>query len=493
MAFRKSTRREFLARTAGGVASAMVLPSTRAAFSYEANERFNTAVIGVSGYGAGVFFMPSVHWYDNFGIVALCDVDMRKVKPQLEMWDQRAREWPHSEKKDLREAAHHYVRLSKNNPPLFEDYRVMFDKMGKDIDGVCVATPDHTHAPASAAAMKAGKAVYAEKPLTITVYEGRRMRELAEEHNVATTMGNQGTAAHLFRRGVELIRQGALGELREAHHWFLRGGAGSKKPPQETQPIPEELNWNLWLGTVADRPYNGAWMSRGRWRDTSAGQLGNFGPHTMNMAFMGLNIADLWDMPAEKAPRIQVESECESRNLISFPRWEHMVWHVPARGDMGPVDVHWHHGKDFPPGSKETITKILRDHGATDEDMKELFRGVGAVIVGTEGIAVTSSHNVTLHLLPREKFADVDLTTLETLPRSRGHSKDWLHAARGGEEQPLSRFQHTGKFLEFMMLGDVSTRFPGELLEYDPLACRMINHDKADGFLHYDYREGWSL
>lgn len=468
----------------------LVLRSSRAAFAFQANERLNLAIVGVAGYAAANAFVRAIHIYDNVGITALCDVDLRKVAPAMKLWDERAAHWPTSQKTEERRGAEHYVRLSEKKPPLFDDYRRMIDDAGKTFDAVVVATPDHSHAAPSALALRAGKHAFSEKPLTITVNEARTLREIAAASpKLATSLGNQGTQSGPFRRGLELLAEGAIGPVEQVHVWFDRGGRNHKKPPQGTKPVPPELNWNLWLGPVAWREYHPDWIARTHWRDTSAGELGNFGPHTANLAFMGLKATDLWE--GESRP-IVVEAECSEVNRLSFPTWEKIHWRVPARGKLPPVTFTWHQGPGLPPGSRQLIEGLMREWGAGDEDVKKLLLYAGAMIVGSEGAIVTDSHNVNVTLLPKEKFEGLSTKEPKTVPTSRGHYRDWLHACRGGEP-PLARFEYAGPFNEFLMLGDVATRFAGERLEYDPRFGRITNDAEADAALGYEYREGWTL
>jgi predicted dehydrogenase len=158
----------------------------------------------------------------------------------------------------------------------FRDFRKMLEVMGREIDAVIVATPDHTHAVASAAALRAAKPVFCEKPLTRTAHESRALRELARKHGVATSMGNQGTAAGPFRRALELIRGGAIGVVTNVHIWNSEGGADRLEPPQGSEPAPEFLDWDLWLGPAAFRPFHRQWLQRNAWRDFGTCQLGNW-------------------------------------------------------------------------------------------------------------------------------------------------------------------------------------------------------------------------
>ena len=483
------SRRRILAGGAGA-AGVLLLPSARSAFSFQANERLNLAIVGVHGYAAANAFVPAIHLYDNVGITALCDVDKRKVAPALKTWNERAANWPTSQKEEERRGAAHYERLAKNTPPLFDDYRVMVDKAGREFDAVVVATPDHSHAAPSALALRAGKHVFCEKPLTVTVHESRALRDMAVANpKLATSLGNQGTQSGPFRRGLELLREGAIGRVEQVHVWFDRGGRNIKRPPEGKPSVPPELNWDLWLGPVAWREYHPEWIARTHWRDTSAGELGNFGPHTANLAFMALDVARMWQDPAA---RIRVEAECSETNRLSFPTWEKIRWTVPARGDLAPVTFTWHQGPKLPPGSRDLFERLMRDHGATDEDVKKLLLYAGAILVGSGGILVTDSHNVNVTLLPRGKLGAVDVKEPKFVPASRGHYRDWLGACRGGPA-PLARFEYAGTFNEFLMLGDVATRFPGEAVEYGPVGGKVVNHAEANAALGYEYREGWRL
>jgi hypothetical protein len=153
----------------------------------------------------------------------------------------------------------------------------------------------------------------------------------------------------------------------------------------------------------------------------------------------------------------------------------------------------WHQGPKLPPGSRELIEKLMRERGADDEDVKKLLLYAGAVIVGSKGMIVTDSHNVNVTLLPKGPFADVKVDRPLKVEASRGHYRDWIEACRGNAPKPWSRFEHTGVFNEFLMLGDVATRWPGEKMSYDPVAGAITNHAEGNAALGYEYRKGWQL
>jgi hypothetical protein len=486
-------RRRFLAGAGSAAAGLLILPSARTAFAYRANERLNLAVVGIAGYAAYHGFAEAIHTYGNVGWAASCDVDLRKVQRVYDLWDKRATEWARSEKEHERQAAaQHYSRLSEKKPPLFSDFRRMFDEAAGDIDAVVVATPDHTHAIISAAAMRAAKPVLAEKPLTISAHEARALHRLAREFKLPTQMNTGGTASPGFRRGVEIIREGVLGPIEQVHFFFSRGGRNLQQAPQGVQDVPSELNWNHWLAQVRWREYHADWINRIAWRETSLGELGNFAPHTANMAFMGLNVKELWD--GNEGSRIRVRAECSEANQLSYPRWEKIDWEIPSRGNLPPVNFTWHHGHppDYVPGSRKAFSEILLDHGAVEEELKELLPSAGCLIMGSKGLLATTSHNTSVRLLPKQKFETVEQRRPLTLPISPGHYREWVEACRGGS-MPLSHFEYAAPFAEFIAVGSIATRFPGEVIEFDPVTGRITNHPRAAEFLEYSYREGWRI
>src|SRR6266404_4179073 len=262
-------RRNFLSKSARAGAGLLILRNSKLAFAYEANSKLNIAGIGVGGQGRGS--LDAFHGMGN-NLVALCDVDAKRAGDIYQKHPEAKR---------------------------YQDFREMFDQMEKQIDAVLVATPDHTHGVAAVAAMKLGKHVYCEKPLTRTVHEARVMRETAERHKVVTQMGNQGSAERHLRRAVELVWGGVIGEVREAHVWF-DGGNGPQKRPTNQLPVPETLSWDLWLGPAPERPYNSCYVpaSWRSWRAFGSGIAGDFGCHTGNIMFRALKLDQLWSQSA---------------------------------------------------------------------------------------------------------------------------------------------------------------------------------------------------
>ena len=477
-------RRVFLRNTTFASFGMLILRNSRSVHSYEANEKLNVALIGVGGRGQ--WFVNTIPRMEN--VTALCDVDSRKLTETFQRWRDGAKRYAASPHEWERKAADSYKRLTEAKPKTYRDFRRMLDKMDKEIDAVIISTPDHTHAVACAAAIKAGKHVFCEKPLTRTVHESRRLRELASKYKVATSMGNQGTASGQFRRALELIRDGTLGQIKEVHVWNTGGGADRKKLPQQ-EPLPEYLDWDLWLGPAAFRAYHRDWMKRNLWREFGTCQLGNWASHSANLAFMALKVHELWlvGQPKEAKPSIGVEATCSGINKLSFPRWEVVNWEIPARAGLPPITFTWHNGAA--PGSRDRIESLLADD-LSWRDKKQMDHA-GAIIVGTKGAIHATGHNATFRLLPVEQFKDIEKDRPKTVDRSRGHERDWFIACRGGKPA-WANFDYASALNEFLMLGNVATQVEDKI-EFDPVGMNIVSNARADALLRSQYRQGWSL
>jgi hypothetical protein len=480
---RKFSRRCLLSKFAAGAAGLLILRDSRSVRGTSANEKLDVALIGVGG--RGTWFVDTIPRMEN--VVAICDVNRQKIAETYKRWADLADRFAASSRQWERSAAPTFRRLADRKVKAFDDFREMFDKMDKQIDAVVVSTPDHTHAVASAAAIRAGKHVFCEKPLTRIVHESRALRELAGEYKVATSMGNQGTASGQFRRALELIRDGTIGRIKDVHIWNTGGGADRKKPPGE-EPVPNHLNWDLWLGPAAFRPYHREWTRRNNWRDFGTCQLGNWASHSANLAFMALKVHELWlkSRTEQAKPIIKVKSECSGINRLSFPRWEVTKWEIPARAEFGPITFTWYNGAA--PGGRERIEELLGDAGWGEKKQMDF---AGAIIVGTEGTIHTTGHNATFRLLPEEKFRNVERERPQTVDRSRGHETDWFIACRGGKPA-WANFDYASALNEFLMLGNVATQVEDKL-DFDPIAMKIVNNTQADALLRSEYRQGWSL
>lgn len=453
------TRRTFLKGASAAGLGITILAHAGSARGFAANEKLNIAHIGCGGRGQELIdaFAPRAN------IVAMCDVNQTKAAIKY-------RQFP--------------------DVPKFEDFRVMLDKMGKQIDGVVIATPDHTHAVASATAMRTGKHVYSEKPLTRTVRESRVLRELAKQQKVATSMGNQGTGAGPYRRALELIQGGTIGQIKEVYVWCESPGPDNKAAPTEAQKVPPYLNWDLWLGPAKERPFNVLWLGWGAWRDFGTSSLGNWASHSANLAFRALKVDTLWYADPAAKPIIKVQAASPSINEVAYPPYEQARWDIPARGDLPAIAIQWVKGHD-PDGRKKIEAALGRPLDWGDNGPKKWTDFAGCILVGTEGKIYSTGHNATFTMLPEDKFKDVQRDHPEKVERSDGHEQDWINACKGGKPA-WANYDYAGPLNEFLQLANLATRADGAI-EFDPLACKVTNNPKADGLLGFEYRTGWTL
>ncbi len=466
----RTSRREFILRSGASGLGLLFLKQGASARTYQANQRLNVAIVGCGGRGH--WFVSNIkNWGQN--LVAMCDVDEEKAASSFKLFP---------------------------DVPKFQDFRKMLDAMDKQIDAVIVSTPDHTHAVISVRAMRMGKHVFCEKPLAHNVYEARLMRQVAREQKVATQKGNQGVSSPQFRRGVELVWDGVLGEIREVHIWNTGGGPGKRPRPSGEVPIPPHFNWDLWLGPAPYRPFHPDWLRWHGWRDFGTGQLGNWCSHTSALAFKALRLNELWlrdERDAKSEIVVRVRAECSEVDEDSYPRWEIVRWEFPSRGNMPPVVVHWYNGPADvlkAKGIKQRLEEIAgRQFDWGDVGEKKWRDWAGSLLVGTEGVIYGTGHSATIELLPREKFKDVDKLRPTKLPLSRGPEMDWFEACRGGLA-PWSNFvDFAGPQAEFYLLGNVATLFPNEVLEYDIISGTITNYAEANRCLKRTYRQGWEL
>jgi hypothetical protein len=427
--------------------------------SYAANEKMNIALVGCGGRGS--WFVRAIPQIGE-NIVAMCDVNEQR-------------------------AAESFAKLP--DVPKFHDYREMLDRKDREIDAVICAAPDHIHAPCGIMAMKMGKHLYCEKPLTNNIEEARRMREVARETGVATQMGNQGTATHAFREQVEIVRSGDLGQIQQVLVWNA-GGGGMRPIPQEEMPIPEYLKWNLWLGARKYRPYHKSWMQWHGWREFGSSQLGNWSVHSTNMQFMAFHVPALWhdESLSVQQRTIRVRAKASAIDRQRFPKWEIVHYDIPARGTLPAYTVSWYNGL-IAPNFRETIEPPL-GHRLIAGGPGPWTEHAGCLVVGAKGTLHSTEHNSSYTLLPEADFRDYQKPE-PTLPRHGSHEREWLAACRGGP-RAMSNFDYGSVLTEFVLLGNLATQFD-RLIDYDPLAMRCLGDEEADAALRRDHRPGWEI
>ncbi len=446
---RPISRRSFLAAT-GAITTFMALPAHVLGRAVETspNNKLNIAGIGVGGQGG-----HDVDQFSSENIVALCDVD---------------------------EA--HAARVFKEYPNAkrYKDFRQMLDQ-DKSIDAVVVGTPDHLHAIVSVTAIKHGKHVYCEKPLTRTVYEARAVAKAAREAKVATQMGNQGMAFEGNRLINEWLWAGAIGPVREVHVWSDRPTHRGKMPlwwpqgverPKDTPQVPDTLDWDLWLGPAPVRPYHSAYVPfrwRGWW-DFGTGGLGDMGIHNLAPVFSALKLGAPDTVQASSTPVF-----AETVPLATIVHYQ-----FPARGDMPPVQLHWYDGGLLPERPAELGENAVLDA----ED--------GIIFVGDKGKMLVKGWGGEHPRLIPESADKAYQRPPKTLPRSIGHYKEWVQACKTGSPT-RSNFDFAGPLTEAVLLGSVCIRNGGDKLVWDSANLKITNDPDANKFLHYEYRKGWSL
>ncbi len=424
-------RRHFISTVSSNCAGLLILGNNRSARSYQANEKLDIAVIGAGGRGAA-----NLNALANENIVALCDVDQRRAASSFAK----------------------YAQVDK-----FIDYRKLLDKLDNQIDAVVVSTANHVHAPASVTAMRMGKHCYCEKPLSHSVYEARVAAQVAAEKKVATQMGTQIHATENYRRIVELIRAGAIGDVQACHCW-LRGGGSAGDRPKETPPVPAGLDWDVWLGPAPYRPYHPCYVPHDwhYWWDFGGGAFGNMGCHYLDLPFWALGLRHPTSIRADGSP-----PHCEST-----PAREHVVYEFPARGDAPPVVLTWTHGAKPP--------SIFEDN--------KFPRWAWGVFVGTKGILLVSYSKRLLW--PEASFTGFEPPE-PSIPPSVGHHQEWINACKTGRETTCN-FGYSGAVTETMLLGNIAYRV-GRKLTWDGKNMKFTGDADANTYLQRKYRKGWTL
>jgi hypothetical protein len=501
----EATRRHFFfgsllagAVPAGGFGSTPSLP----ALGYKSpNEKLNIASIGAGGKAHS-----DLDGCASENIVALCDVDEKQAARKFKEYE---------------------------NVPKYKDFRKMLDKEAKGIDAMIVTVPDHMHATAAMWCMERGKHVYVQKPLTRTIWEARQLKDAANKYKVATQMGNQGYSNEGTRQVAEMIWSGEIGNVTEVHAWTDRPiwPQGLTSIPPEA-PIPETLDWDLWLGIAESRPFAKGVEGASRagtnfyqpfnWRgfyDFGCGALGDMACHILGAPNLALRLG---------AP---TSVECinkEGTSDFMFPKKSVIRFDFPARGNMPALKLFWHDGLKATPeiagvpagellgdlpmgaggrraGGQVAASPAVRPASsgyigrvfdwASYEAMKSnkdirMPNPDGSLFIGDKGMITTGTYGEQTRLIPTERMKDYKMPP-QLLTRSPGHYRDWIRACKGGDAA-CSNFNVAAPFVEWMLLGVIALRTEGKI-EWDPVKMKITNNAAANKYLKPTFRKGWSF
>ncbi len=436
-----SNRRVFL-KSSALLASTLAFPFVSKRSVLGANNRLNIAGVGVGGKG-----WVDINNCESENVVAVCDVDQNNLA-------KAAAKFP--------------------NAKTFRDYRRMFDEMSKSIDATTVSTPDHMHYLVSMRAIREGKHVYCQKPLTHTIAEARSLTLAARKAGIATQMGNQGISKPTLRRDAELVTAGVIGDIIEMHCWTDRPGAYWKQGlsmPTEFPPAPPTLDWDLWIGGAPFRPYHPAYSHfawRGWW-EFGTGAIGDMGCHLLNLAALCLDMSR----------PISVEPHGVGATDQSGPTASDIKWEFASAGKQRPFKFFWYDGGRKPSPS--------------------LFRGTdyplnGVIMVGTKDTLYIPTYDGGGTFKSGATYNDFK-GIRESLPKmenwEHSHYEEWFDACKGGAKT-YSNFDTAGPVSEAVLLGQLALRV-GQRLEWDAEKMRVTNHGPANDFVKTPYRQGWEI
>jgi hypothetical protein len=381
----------------------------------------------------------------------------------------------------------------------FSDYRRLFDAMGRELDAVMIATPNHHHALPALLALRRGIPVYVEKPLTHTLAESRLLTEEARRAGVATQMGNQGQSSEGSRLLCEYVAAGAIGQVREVYCWSNRANgqpAGTVRPP--TCPVPDGLDWDTWIGPAPYRDYHEglhvhSWHA---WRDFGNGSLGNMACHIMNHPYWALKLGT----PAA----VELE-EVSGGTDECWPVGTRLRWDFPARQGLDPVKVYWYDGlakgKPYSPEPVEPRWKHVADEARNFPPIRAELKkrydrelpDEGSLLVGDKGLMTIDKHGEGFRMIPEEAHRAFPRPA-KTLPRVKGtHQEDFFRACRGGAPA-CSNFDHAGPLAEIALLGNLAiVAGVGRRIEWDGPAMRCTNLPELNRHVETTYREGWRI
>ena len=439
------TRRDFMARSALALGAVTIVPRHVLGGSgyVSPSDKLNIACVGCGGKGESDIKSVSTE-----NLVAFCDVDDERAAATYTAFPQVKR---------------------------YKDFRKMLDENDSDIDAVTVTTPDHTHAIIAMTAIRMGKHVFVQKPLTHTVSEARMLAEAAREEEVVTQMGNQGHAGEGARLINEWIWDGAIGDVHEVHAWTNRPiWPQNIERPKEIPSVPPTIDWNLWIGPAPWRPYHPAYapFSWRGWWDFGTGAVGDMGAHILDHPFWALDLGYPDTVQATSTPF----------NDETFPLASVITYEFPARGNKPPVKMKWFDGGLMPPRPEEL-----------EPGRRMGEQGGGVIFIGTKGKLMHSVYGENPRLIPESKMQAYQRPA-NTIPRSPGIHEEWVAACKG-EGKTTSNFDYASKLTEMMLLGNIAIRLKNKntILKWDGPNMRFTNLDEANQHLQTEYRQDWKL
>lgn len=446
-----------------------------------AKERLRTAHVGVGGMGMAD--LKAITSHDKVDVVALCDVDANNLAKAKELHP---------------------------NAKTFSDYRVMMKEMDNDIDAVIVSTPDHTHAPASMLAMNMDKPVYCQKPLTHYVSESRAMNKLAKEKNLVTQMGIQVHSFYDYKLATLLIQSGIIGKVHTVRAWSPKSWGYDGAVPEGSDPVPETLDWNLWLGTSAKRPYKEGYYHPGNWRklmDYGCGTLGDMGVHIFDTPYNALEL----DVPRT------IRNECKKSNGYGYPENNIVTYEFPGtKHTAETLKWVWYDGPGAPKMHEDLkipgATKIAKDGKKGEATLEEKMSletkataegklpGQGAMFIGEKGRLLLPHFMELPKKIVDGKYVDIT-AEIEAVSKANNigeiirnydsegpkHYHQFVDACLGKGECSAP-FSYASRLTETILLGVIAGRFPNQTLHWDS-ANAKFSEEEANQYLAGDYRE----
>ena len=446
----KNNRRNFI-KSSAALASLSVLPTS--IWALNNNQILRLAHVGVGGMGAADLKDMSSH--KSVEVVALCDVDSNAL-------DAASKLHP--------------------NAKTYKDYRVMFNEIADSIDAVMVSTPDHTHAPVSMMAMELNKSVYCQKPLTHHVSEARAMRKIAKDKNLITQMGIQVHSFYDYKLATLLIQSGIIGKVSTVRAWSPKNWGYDGPKPKGSDSVPQNLDWNLWLGTAAYRDYKDKIYHPGNWRkivDYGCGTLGDMGVHIFDTPYNALEL----DVP------LTIKNKCRKPNGFGFPEHNQVTYEFPGtKYTTDKLKWIWQDGSGAP--------KNHKDLKLPNKDKLPLQ---GAMFVGEKGRLLLPHFMELPKLIIDGKYADLDLSELESSGKITNQpvrdygGESYLHYhqfvdACLGKDKCTAPFSYSARLTETILLGVIAGRFPGKTLHWDNKLAKF-KEEEANKFLDSPYRE----